>query len=79
MTNAKTSIPQLQLDIRKISAEQLGGLGVSQIAYVKPVFVNGARAFSIHSADGTPMALAGEEAQAFAAIVEHEMLPTRVH
>jgi hypothetical protein len=72
--------PQIQLmDIRHLSAEQFSALGVSQLAYVKPVMLNGARAFAIHGADGTPMAMAGDEAVALAAIAQHEMVPTRVH
>jgi hypothetical protein len=67
------------VDIRHLSAEQLAGLGVSQIAYVKPVMMNGVRAFAIHAADGTPMAVAGDCDVAVAAIREHEMLPTLVH
>lgn len=70
---------RILMDIRHLSPEQFSGLGVSQIAYVKPVFVNGARVFAIHGADGTQMALAEEEQTAFAAIVEHEMMPARVH
>ncbi len=79
MVSEKIKFAPIQIDIRTLSPEQLGGLGVSQIAYVKPVMVNGARAFAIHGADGTPMALAGEEHLAFEAIAEHEMLATRVH
>ncbi|MEJ0017033.1 MAG: DUF1150 family protein [Acetobacteraceae bacterium] len=67
------------VDIRHISAEQLGQLGLQQIAYVKPVMVNGAAAFAIHAADGTPMAIAGGLDVAIAAIVQHEMVPTQVH
>jgi hypothetical protein len=67
------------LDLRHLSAEQLAGLGVSQIAYVKPVMMNGVRAFAIHAADGTPMAVAGDQDVALAAIRQHEMLPTLVH
>ena len=52
---------------------------MSQLAYVKPVLLNGARAFAIHGADGTPMAVAGDEAVALAAIEQHEMVATRVH
>ena len=71
---------QIQLlDIRHLSAEQFSNLGVSQLAYVKPVMLNGARAFAIHGADGTPMAMAGNEAVALAAIAQHEMVPSRVH
>ncbi len=67
------------VDIRHISAEQLAQLGMQQIAYVKPVVVNGTAAFAIHAADGTPMAIAAGLDVAFAAIVQHEMVPAQVH
>jgi hypothetical protein len=67
------------LDIRQLTSLQLAQLGVSQIAYVKPVPVDGRIAYAIHAADGTPMALAGDRALAFAAILQHEMIPTLVH
>jgi hypothetical protein len=54
-------------------------LGVQQIAYVKPVVVNGTAAYAIHAADGTPMAIAGERDAALAAIMQHEMVPALVH
>jgi len=67
------------VDIRHISTEQLAQLGMQQIAYVKPVEVNGTTAFAIHAADGTPMAIAAGLDVAFAAIVQHEMVPAQVH
>ncbi len=67
------------LNLRQLSTKQFSSLGVSQVAYVKPVLLNGARAFAIHGADGTPMAVAGDEAVAMAAIEQHEMVATRVH
>ena len=66
-------------DIHHLSAEQLGQLGVSQIAYVKPVTVNGQNGFAIHAADGTPMAVAGDREVAMAAILQHEMHAVSVH
>ena len=66
-------------DIRHLSAEQLAQLGVSQIAYVKPVTVNGQSGFAIHAADGTQMALIGDREVAMAAILQHEMHPLSVH
>lgn len=69
----------MRFDIHDITAEQLARLGVSQIAYVKPVIHNGAHAFAIHAADGTPMALAADRDTALAAIVQHEMHPSLVH
>jgi hypothetical protein len=69
----------VRIDIRHLTVEQLAGLGVSQIAYVKPVMMNGTLAFAIHAADGTPMAMADDRDLAVAAIRQHEMLPTLVH
>jgi hypothetical protein len=62
-----------------ISPEQLAALGMQQIAYVKPVVVNGTTAFAIHAADGTPMAIADGRDIALAAIVQHELVPALVH
>jgi len=67
------------VDIRHISTEQLAQLGLQQIAYVKPVVVNGTACYSIHAADGTPMAITGDRDVAFAAIEQHEMVATQVH
>ena len=69
----------MTIDIRHMSTEQLARLGVSQIAYVKPVMMNGARAWAIHAADGSPMAVAGEQQLAIAAILQHEMAAALVH
>jgi hypothetical protein len=66
-------------DIRHISTEQLAELGVSRIAYVKPVEVDGTQGFAIHAANGTPMALTADCDIAFALIAQNEMIPTLVH
>jgi hypothetical protein len=66
-------------DVRHLSEQQLAALGVSRIAYVKPVIVNGVQGFSIHAADGTPMAVAGDRDVAVAAVMQHEMLALSVH
>jgi len=68
-----------ELDIRHLSAVQLAKLGVAQVAYVKQIILNGAPAFAIHAADGTPMAVAGDREVAMAAIRQHEMVPLSVH
>lgn len=69
----------IPFDIRMLSPADLGRLGLQQVAYVKPVIFNGAHAFAIHAADGTPMAMAPDRNLACAAIVEHEMVPVLVH
>ena len=69
----------ITVDIRHLTPSQLASLGVSHIAYVRPVTVNGERAYSIHAADGSPMALAGDLDLALAAVSQHEMVPSLVH
>ena len=68
-----------QLDVRHMSQAELQQLGLSQLAYVKPVMLNGMAMFAIHGADGSPMAVAEDRNLAVAAIVQHEMIPTLVH
>jgi hypothetical protein len=69
----------MAFDVRHLSEQQLAALGVSHIAYVKPVMVNGVQGFAIHAADGTPMAVTGNRDVAVAAVMQHEMLPLSVH
>ncbi len=74
MTDAKPA------DIRHLTPEQLSALGVAQLAFIKPVTLNGGvKAFGIFAADGTPMAVAEGEDLAIAAIRQHELAPLRVH
>ncbi len=67
------------LDIRNLTQQQLTQLGMADLAYVKPVWMNGTTAFAIHAADGSPMAMAADCDLAIAAIVQHEMCPALVH
>jgi len=69
----------IAFDVRHLTEQQLAALGVSHIAYLKPVMVNGVQGFAIHAADGTPMAVAGNRDVAVAAVVQHEMMPLSVH
>lgn len=69
----------MAMDIRHLTSAQFTRLGVSQLAYVKSVKVEGEAAIAIHAADGTPMALAPSVDVAFAAIRQHDMAPALVH
>ena len=66
-------------DIRKLTQAQLMQLGMAQLAYVKPVWMEGTTAFAIYAADGSPMAIAADCDLAVQAIVQHEMVPALVH
>lgn len=65
--------------LRNLSARDFALLGNQEIAYLRPVILNGARAFSIHAADGTPIGAAPSAQLAAAAIRQHEMEPALVH
>lgn len=67
------------VDVHAITTEQLQRLGLSQMAYVKPIHLNGTMMFAIHGADGSPMALAEDRNLAVAAIMQHEMVAALVH
>ena len=70
---------RVSFDIRHLSEAQLAQLGVQQIAYIRPIIVNGESGYSIHAADGTPMAVAGDRDVAIAAVLQHEMVAALVH
>jgi hypothetical protein len=65
--------------LRQLSAADWAAFGVQQIAYIRPVLVNGVRGMSIHAADGTPIGAAPDARLAIAAILQHEMEPALVH
>jgi hypothetical protein len=68
-----------EVNVRHITQDQLAKLGLTQLAYVKPITMNGTAMFAIHGADGSPMAVAEDRNVALAAILQHEMIPTLVH
>jgi Protein of unknown function (DUF1150) len=76
---APTFVPGTTIGIRHISQAQLELLEMNEIAFVKPVMTENGRAFAIHAADGTPMAIASSASLAEAAIIQNEMVPRVVH
>lgn len=66
-------------ELRRLSPLAWAQFGARQIAYVRPVIVNGQPAVAIHAADGTPIGAAPTMALATAAIVQHGMGPASVH
>lgn len=66
-------------EMRQMTANDLAMLGMQDIAYVKPVLVDGGVGFAIHAADGTQMALIADRALAFAVVRQNELEPVSVH
>ena len=54
-------------------------LGVEELAYVRPVFVNGSLLWAVLGADGTSLALAPSRELAFAAAIQADRMPLSVH
>ncbi len=66
-------------NLRAISERELAIFAVENVAYVKPVEVDGHAAYAIHAADGTQLGLAAERDAAFAAVLQNDLTPVSVH
>lgn len=65
--------------IRQISARELALFGMQDLAYVKPVTVDGTLGYAVHAADGTQIALLTNRDVAFATVRQHDLEPLSVH
>lgn len=70
---------QTNEQMREMSTNDLATLGMQDIAYVKPVVVDGNSGYAIHAADGTQMALISDRDIAFAVVRQNELEPVSVH
>jgi hypothetical protein len=63
-----------------MSVQDFTLLGMHEVAYVKPVDVDGITVFTVHAADGTQIAsIQNARDVAFAAVRQHELEPVSVH
>jgi hypothetical protein len=65
--------------MRQMTVNDLAMFGVQDVAYVKPVVVDGNAGYAIHAADGTQMALIADRDIAFAVVRQNELEPVSVH
>ena len=70
---------QTSEEFRQMTPGDLAMFGMQDIAYVKPVVVDGTAGFAIHAADGTQMALTADRDIAFAVVRQNELEPVSVH
>jgi hypothetical protein len=66
-------------NLRHMSSREFSAFGVQDIAYVRPVTVDGATAFGAYAADGTPLGAMPSRELAFAALKQHDLEPVSVH
>ncbi len=65
--------------LRQLSPQDFASFGLGDVAYVRPVEMDGTAAFAIHAADGTPLSVVADRDLAFAAIIQNDMEPVSVH
>jgi len=65
--------------IRHMSSRELALFGMQDLAYVKPVLVDGVRAFAVHAADGTQVTVLPDREIALATVRQHDLEPLSVH
>ncbi|MBV8935881.1 MAG: DUF1150 family protein [Alphaproteobacteria bacterium] len=65
--------------IRNISSRELAVFGMQDLAYVKPVVVNGVTAFAVHAADGTQVVVLPDREIALATVRQHDLEALSVH
>jgi hypothetical protein len=69
----------LDRTLRSLSSQDFLSLGLSQVAYVKPLEQDGHDYFAIYAADGTQMAVLASQEAALAVIRQHDMEPLTLH
>ncbi len=62
-----------------LSSQAFLALGSMHVAYVKPVMVDGGKAFAVHAADGSVLAVFADRATAFVAARQNDLEPLSVH
>ncbi|MCO6416814.1 DUF1150 domain-containing protein [Siccirubricoccus sp. KC 17139] len=67
------------VSLKQLSLADWARFGTGEIAYLRPVVVNGVHAVAIHGADGQPIGAAPNAELAVAAILQHEMAPAFLH
>jgi hypothetical protein len=65
--------------VGQISSREFALLGMQDLAYLKPVIVNGVTAFAVHAADGTQVAVLPDREIAVATVRQHDLEPLSVH
>lgn len=71
--------PQLPRLSRDMSPVDFAIFGIEQLAYIKPVVIEGTPAYAVHGADGHPLAAVSDRDVAFALVRQNDLEPVSVH
>lgn len=64
---------------RQMTAQAFVALGVSDLAYIKPVEIDGQSLYAVFAADGTQIVVLPNREVAVATIQRHDLEPVSVH
>jgi hypothetical protein len=65
--------------LKQLSPEAFAALGAPELAYVKPVKIDGNYAYAVHAADGRELAVFADRSLAFTAAQRNDLVPVSVH
>jgi hypothetical protein len=70
---------QATTPLKTLSPTDWRSFGLNQVAYLKPLVVNGQAVFAIYAADGSQLALVATREIGFGAMYEHDLEPVALH
>lgn len=73
------STPATEVEGPGATPIDLARVGLNEIAYIRQAVVNDEQVWAIFSASGDPIGAAPTFEQAWGAVLQHDMEPTRVH
>ena len=73
------AIKQQTERLQPMSVPEFSQLGVGQVAYIRPLVVNGMPAFGIYSAAGQQLAVVPTRESAVGIVRQNEMEPASLH
>ena len=65
--------------LKNLSSQDFLNFGLDQVAYIRPVEVDGEEVFAIHRADGTPISIAETMDGAFISARHNDLEPLAVN
>lgn len=65
--------------LKAISSKEFLDFGKEDIAYVRPVKIDGQKLFAIHAADGTPLSIMQNKREAVMVVEKNDMEAATVH
>lgn len=65
--------------LRQLSPQAFLSLGIGELAYIRPVKIQGKQVYSIHAADGTTLTLVDDLAGACVLARQNDLDPVIVH